>query len=249
MTVYAPFVCRARKTVDFDCRVESGEGRRRFLYARGKKKRASRSAAELLFTFDKDLTVELQRQRRDLFFIHAGVIAYRREAIAFVAPSGTGKSTTIWGLVQGGFRYMSDELLPIDLRSGRAHPYPRSLCLKAVPPSPYRLPPRTLDTSGLLYVPTSALKPVRNPLPLGKIFFLDRDTDGWATPRIRRLDTAEAGARLYANALNALAHPGFGLDGAIKIAAQVDCYELKLGELRATVDAIRTNLKSSRRGR
>ncbi len=68
-------------------------------------------------------------------------------------------------------------------------------------------------------------------------------------PRIRRLNTAEAGARLYANALNALAHPGSGLDGAIRIAAQADCYELKLGELRATVDAIRANLKSGRRGR
>lgn len=244
---YAPFISRAPKAVHFDCRIGSASARG-FTYKRGKKQRVLRSAADLIFLFDKDLTVELQRQRRDLFFVHAGVVAYRRKAVAFVAPSGTGKSTTVWALLRHGFRYVSDELLPVDLTCGVVHPYPRSLCLKRPPPAPYALPRETLETGGLLYVPTGVLKrpPVQVPLPLRTIFFLRRSPETSRRPRLRRLHTAEAGAHLYANSLNALAHPGAGLDGAIRIAAQADCYELELGDVRATVDAIRARLQ--RRG-
>lgn len=243
-TTYAAFLSPRAATVHFDCRIEPGTAGG-FRYTRGKKQRAPRSAADLIFLFDKDLTVDLQRQRRDLFFVHAGVVAYRRKAIAFVAPSGTGKSTTVWALLRHGFPYISDELLPVDLTSGAVHPYPRSLCLKRPPPPPYTLPRQTLDTGGLLYVPTSVLKrrPVQTPLPLRTIFFLHRSAQRSEGPPLRRLHTAEAGAHLYANALNALAHPAAGLDGAIRIAAQADCYELELREIEATVDAIRALLR------
>lgn len=244
---YAPFVSRPAAPVHFDCHIEPGTAGG-FRYTRGKKQRTPRSAADLIFLFDKDLTVDLQRQRRDLFFVHAGVVAYRRKAVAFVAPSGTGKSTTVWALLRHGFAYVSDELLPVDLTSGAVHPYPRSLCLKRPPPAPYTLPRQTLETGGLLYVPTSALKrrPVQTPLPLATIFFLRRSPQKSVGSPLRRLHTAEAGAHLYANSLNALAHPAAGLDGAIRIAAQADCYELELRDIGATVAAIRARLRQGR---
>jgi hypothetical protein len=45
---------------------------------------------------------------------------------------------------------------------------------------------------------------------------------------------AEAAARLYANALNPLAHPDWGLGAAAYIAESVPSFSLSLGELRAT---------------
>jgi hypothetical protein len=49
---------------------------------------------------------------------------------------------------------------------------------------------------------------------------------------------AEAGARLYANTLNALAHPGSGLDVAIEIASAVPAFLVDAGDLRATCELI-----------
>jgi hypothetical protein len=49
---------------------------------------------------------------------------------------------------------------------------------------------------------------------------------------------AEAGARLYANTLNALAHPGSGLDVAIRIAGAVPAFVVNAGDLHATCELI-----------
>jgi len=245
-SVYAPFITRARARPDIRCRIEPGKGGHGFAYVRNARKRLARTAADLLFLFDKDITVLLQRQRKDLFFIHAGVVRCRKSAVAFVAPSGTGKSTTVWALLCDGLAYVSDELLPVDLQTLKVEPYPRALCLKTAPPAPYELPAGTLDThGGLLYVPPRVLAkaPVRRPLALAAVFFLNRrDT---AVPQIRSLGIAEAGARLYANALNPLAHPGLGLDAAISIAARTRCYELHAGTVAATSKAIRAFLRKA----
>jgi hypothetical protein len=53
-------------------------------------------------------------------------------------------------------------------------------------------------------------------------------------PAIRRLTTGEATARLYANALNPLAHADDGLDGAVRITAACHYYELVSADLSAT---------------
>jgi len=62
---------------------------------------------------------------------------------------------------------------------------------------------------------------------------LTYDPDALA-PSVRRLTAGEAAARLYANALNPLAHAGEGLDGAIRIATASRCFELTTAELAST---------------
>lgn len=203
---------------------------------------AAASLHELIFLVDKDLTVELQRLRADLFFVHAGVVADEGRAWAISAPSGTGKSTTVWALVCEGLRYVSDELAPIELAASSAwvHPYPRALNLKREPEAPYGVPAGTLRCREGLYVPTQAMPvgPQTDSLPLHGIFFLRRDAD-YTAPRVKRLTPAEAATHLYANALNPLAHAGMGLDMAISIAERIPCLEVELGPLSASVAAIR----------
>lgn len=245
--VFAPFISRARRPIHFHCRIEPAAHGRGFVYVRNARRRNARTLADLLFLFDKDLTIDLQKQRHDLFFVHAGVIEYRRSMIAFVAPSGTGKSTTVWALLCAGLKYAGDELLPVDVDTLQVSPYPRALCLKTAPSAPYGLPSTTLDTDGLFYIPTRTFKkaPSTKPRPLRTVFFLNRIPGSSHRARIRSLDTAEAGARLYANALNALAHEGLGLDAAISVAARVRCYELQAGTLPDTVTAVRRFLSKA----
>jgi hypothetical protein len=52
------------------------------------------------------------------------------------------------------------------------------------------------------------------------------------------VSAAEAAARLYANALNQLAHAGDGLGAAIEIVNAARCYSLKRAELSKMLTAI-----------
>lgn len=199
------------------------------------------SLDELLFVLDKDVTLELQRIRADLFFVHAGVVARDGSAWAISAPSGTGKSTTVWALARGGLQYLSDELAPIEVSESevRVHPYARALNLKQEPTAPYRLPASAIRSAHSIYVPTESLPSGTPtvPLPLRGIFFLRRDR-ARQIPQVAALTPAQAAVHLYANALNPLAHADMGLDVAIRIAERVPCLEIELGSLAASVDAI-----------
>jgi len=46
------------------------------------------------------LTIELQKLRSDLYFLHAAVLGFKGKACLLVAPSGGGKSLTTWGVIK-----------------------------------------------------------------------------------------------------------------------------------------------------
>jgi hypothetical protein len=129
---------------------------------------------EFLFLFEKDMTIELQKHRSDLYFIHSAALEFAGKAFLLVAPSRGGKSTTTWGLLHHGLRYLSDELAPIRLETMEVYPYPHAICLKQKQPQPYLLSDRTLYTSRTMHVPTELLPGEigERPTPLIAIFFL-----------------------------------------------------------------------------
>jgi hypothetical protein len=194
---------------------------------------------QFLYELEGDVTVELQLIRRDLFFLHAAVAEVGGKAYLFVAESGGGKSTTLWGLLHHGWRYMSDELAPLALSSLRVHAYQRALCLKSPPPQPYPLPPETISTPRTLHVPVQYLPAVsqQDSCPLMAVYFVKYCPDA-DRPSIRALSAAESSARLYANALNPLAHPNAGLDGAVQIAKSIPGFALESADLAATCDLV-----------
>lgn len=63
------------------------------------------------------------------FAVHSGVVAADGAAIAFPADSKGGKSTLTSALVQDGFRYVSDESLCLDPKTGLVDPYPKPITL------------------------------------------------------------------------------------------------------------------------
>jgi len=178
----------------------------------------------LLFHIDKDITIWLQLERRDLFFIHAAAVARGSRVIVLTAPSGTGKSTFVLSLVEKGLDYLSDELAPVDLRTLAVEPYAHALCLKSPPPAPYILPSNTVRCGRRYHVPLSG--PADRTRTLAALVFVRRDDERF--DRLRPISGASAAARLMANALNPLAHPGDGLDAAVTLGQAVPCFELDI---------------------
>ena len=191
--------------------------------------------AELLWLFEGDVAVELQKRRADLYFVHAAVLERGGRAVMLVAQSGAGKSLTAWALLHHGFGYLSDELAPIDLDALAVLPYQRALSLKEEAPAPYAVPRRALRTGRSIHiaVPDLPARACAEAIDLAATLFLRYDPEA-AGPSLRRLSPGEGAARLYANTLNALAHRDDGLEGAIRIAAARPCYEVVSTELTAT---------------
>lgn len=210
----------------------------------GREPLVAREQGELLFAFEKDATIELQKLRRDLYFLHSAAVDTPEGAVLFVGPSGAGKSTLVWWLVRNGFAYMSDELAPVCLERMWVHAYPRAFGLKEPPPPPGELPETALETSRGFHVRAEQIggRTCPAPRPIRAIFFLESGAALPRQPTQRATSAAGASVRLLANALNPLCHPADGLDAAMAIARSVPCYELQASELGATGALVRATL-------
>jgi len=210
---------------------------------------AADDLCELLFHLEKDLIVALQTRRPDLLHLHAAALAWEGRAWLLIGDSGAGKSTTTWGLLHHGLRYLSDELSPVDLESLTVHPYPHALCLKRRPPGPYAFPEdQVLDLGRTLHVPVGALPadPVHAPCPLAGLIFVRHDPL-LRQPVLRPLQAAEAGARLYVTTLNALAHSGHGLDPVASLAQRLPSWSLASAGLADSCELVQGLMRERQR--
>jgi len=224
----------------------TGDARSFALHRPGGRALVGAGGAAFLSLLEHDLTVELQRRRPDLLFLHSAALDWQGRACLLVAGSGVGKSTTAWALLHHGCGYLSDELAPIDIASLNVHPYPRALCLKDVPKG-YPPPAAAVDLGITTHIPPTSFPgmPVYEPKPLSAIFLLRRMRASGAAPEIRALAPAEAAARLYVHALNPLAHGNGGLDAVSQIAARVPCFHMGLAELPASCALIQATVAAT----
>jgi hypothetical protein len=214
-----------------------------WLHRAGREAVVAADDGAFLMLLETELSVELQRRRPDLFFLHAAALAHEGGAVLLVGASGAGKSTAAWGLAHVGFRYLSDELAPLDPGTLEVSPYPRALCLKADPPASHPVPGRTLRTPRSLHVPPEELPGGvgTGPAPLHAIFFVQhRATAPW--PSVEPVTKGEAAARLLAHSLNALAHRDAGLDAASRIASEVPAFRLRSAWLGPTAALVKAGL-------
>lgn len=59
--------------------------------------------------------------------LHAAVAVRHGRAVILAGSPGTGKTTMALALAEAGFTLYSDEICPVHRRTGRVHPFPRSL--------------------------------------------------------------------------------------------------------------------------
>jgi ABC-type dipeptide/oligopeptide/nickel transport system ATPase subunit len=236
-------VSESRASLEYEISVIEGEVKQMKISRSGRSDLVTDDLGEFIFFFEKDMTIELQKIRSDLLFIHSAVLEYQGQGLLLVAPSGTGKSTTSWAMLNSNFNYLSDELAPVNLQSMQVEPYPHALCLKAVPPI-FELPDDSLHTSHTIHVPIKYNGPIE-PVKLSYILYLEFDKN-ITEAEIQPVTTAEAAAKLYTNSLNILAHANGenGLQAAISVAKKVKNYNLKSNLLDKTCEQLKVLLSS-----
>jgi hypothetical protein len=89
----------------------------------------------VLDALDSTLRVAVADLSPTRLFVHAGVVAYRGEAIVVAGGSYAGKTTLVRALLARGASYYSDDAAVID-EEGRVHPFARPLAVRESPESP-----------------------------------------------------------------------------------------------------------------
>ncbi len=191
---------------------------------------------------DKFLTLSVQRQRPDLYFLHAAAVAWNGTVAVLAAPPATGKSTLAAELLHQGFAYLSDELAPIDIHNLLVHPFAHALCLKEPVLDALQLPGDMVRVGKRFHVASGLFPPpaLMSPLPLGAFIFLGRS----GHPRTaERISAAAGAAHLVSNTLNGRCHDGDGLPVAVKLAERVPCFTLDVSDLVAACRDVRAILE------
>lgn len=205
-----------------------------FAISGGRPSSVARDDADLVFQIDKAITLDLQFERHDLFFLHAAALASGSRVVILAAPPGTGKSTLTLALTGLGLTYLSDELAPVDLETLAVQAYPHGLCLKNAPPQPLRMPADAIACGSRFHVPMPA--PGGAPWTAAALVFLRRDAERFER---REVSAGSAAAMLMANALNPLAHEGDGLEAAVRLAVSVPAFEIDITDLTRAAALVR----------
>lgn len=157
------------------------------------------------------LTLEAIGERRaDLLMLHAcGIAAEDGRVLAFVAASGTGK-TTASRVLGARFGYVTDETVAVT-PAGGVLPYPKPLSVK---PATGSAPKAQLSPVALGLRPVPAA-----PLVLAGVVLLDR-RDGVGEPRLEEVDPVEAIDELVPQTSYLSARPR-GISGLVRTLVSV----------------------------
>lgn len=85
---------------------------------------AHRDTREVARFLRHEIIDSFVRTHAELLWVHAGAAVLGGRALLFVGRFGRGKSTLVTRLCRRGWTYLSDDILPIDLATGEAIPFP-----------------------------------------------------------------------------------------------------------------------------
>ena len=99
------------------------------LYADAQQLARTLHPEDLYDALEADMDFYVAQAARQRLFVHAGVVAWKDQAIVIPGRSRSGKTTLVKSLLQAGASYYSDEYAVFDGR-GRVYPFPRPLSIR-----------------------------------------------------------------------------------------------------------------------
>jgi hypothetical protein len=169
--------------------------------------------------------------RTERFWVHAAGACRGRRAMLLAGHRGRGKSTLVTSLARAGWRYLSDEAVPLDMADDRAAPFPltpnvrigsgRSLTPEAV---------AALDKHDVELGPGSIC---REAVRITELVFV-RYVPG-ASASLAVATPGEAALELLESCLNFLHHGSRAVQYAADLARRLPATRLTFGDVDAAV--------------
>lgn len=183
------------------------------------------SLKEALRRLESEIDLYVAEWARRRVFVHAGVVAWKGQAIVLPGRSYSGKTTLVAALVRAGATYYSDEHAVLDTK-GRVHPYAKPLSLREdVGGGPRRCAAE--DLGGLV-----GSKPVR----VGMVTMCEyRDGARW---RPRLLSPGRAVLALLAHTVPARRRPNDALAVLKRVVAEARVFSGVRGEAEEMADSV-----------
>jgi hypothetical protein len=130
---------------------------------------ADGTLADALRSLRYQATLHLIAVRPDLVWLHAAAVARDGRALLIAGPGGSGKSSLATELVGVGFRYLGDDVIPLDPVRGIAYPFPVTPTVRSRPSGP--LPREAVATLPRFAVALDAIRVAPGPVPVGLVLF------------------------------------------------------------------------------
>jgi hypothetical protein len=180
------------------------------------------STTEVIDRLKYEVISLLIQARPDLLWFHAGAAARQGRTILFPGGSGQGKSTLVTGLCDYGWTYLSDDVVPLDLCTGKVYPFPQT--------------PRVREDSklGMLQDPIRELyksfvnldpeRVCREPTPVGALIFPTYDLG--APTELQPCAPSTATLEMLRNSVNFLDHRGAAVRGLCQLVTYLPTFHL-----------------------
>jgi hypothetical protein len=184
-----------------------------------------------------------------LSFVHASALTNGEKTMLLASPSGSGKSTMAALMQTRGFKAVSDDFVPIDAKSKKAHPFPAGISVKKSAfsvLSPYY---EKLDTANSIddalvrYIPTfDFADSEKNTRPVKEIIFIQYNVK--ADCYFQELSVVEA-LKLFHSQSWVSREPKHARS-FINWFAKLKCYSLIYGDATKGMDVISELFKQQR---
>jgi hypothetical protein len=209
-----------------------GTGSRRLSLLYSDDRRLGRSADldDLFMRFESNLRLFVAEFAKRRVFVHAGVVAWKGQAIIIPGRSYSGKSTLVAELVRAGATYYSDEFAVLDAR-GRVHPF---------------IKPIELRTEGTYIQSKFDVSEIggrsgKKPLPIGLVL-ITRYRAG-ASWRPKKLSSGKSALEILLHTVSARRDPESALGALRHVVGQAEVLKGVRGESVDTVPAILRRLE------
>lgn len=168
--------------------------------------------------------------------LHAALL--ERAGIGFLicGASGAGKTTIAATLIQAGFKYLTDEMVPLRAATRTLEAYPKPLTLKGYAIGRFGDPNSDVSEAARVVRPASDLGGVGTRAACEIIVF-PRFIDGSNT-RLGRIPPVEAVHRLFAETLDVERFGPEALGILTDLAARASCWSLEYGDVDTAVRLI-----------
>ena len=186
----------------------------------------------VLEAFNSDLRLFIAEFATHRVFVHAGVVAWKGNAIVIPGRSFSGKSTLVAEFIRAGATYYSDEYAVFDSR-GRVHPFRKPLELRQ----------NSNQTQSKIDLSEIGGHSGTKPLGVGMVLMTQfKEGARW---RPRKLTAGRGVLQLLFNTVSARRNPQMALETLERVAAQAEVLKGVRGQASDVVPAVLKRLEEN----